>query len=224
MDLTTEQEKDAHTMVSIRESIQKVQAIDEHSVVSLGGLAQQIGLDSFMSLRELAKYLDPEQITFKTGEAKVGDVKGWGEWTLFSNGYWMFRGHLHDSGTLVGDYYTLVMSLNYVGASGEIISVKQEGKLGAVVGGSRDVDWEQRNRNAEIAANWSNIIAQGCTWRLHTDPDLKKLGAVLGEIVLTLGGVGIMILVATNSSNNSDCYVGYDPIEEKAYLTCPVKH
>jgi hypothetical protein len=210
-------------MVSIRESIQKVQAIDEHSVVSLGELAQQIGLDSFMSLRELAKYLDPEQITFKTGEAKAGDVKGWGEWTLFSNGYWMFRGHLHDSGTIVGDYYTLVMSLNYVEASGEIITVQQEGRLGAVVGGSRDVDWLQRGRDTRIAANWSNIVAQGCTWRLHTDPDLKKLRNVLGEIVLTLGSSLLLVLVASNSSNNSDCYVGYDPIEEKAYVTCPVK-
>jgi hypothetical protein len=172
----------------------------------------------------LAKYLDPEQITFKTGEAKAGDVKGWGEWTLFSNGRWMFRGHLHDSGTLVGDFYTFVMSLNYVvESSREIISVKQEGRLGAVVGGERNVDWSQQGKDAKIAADWSNIVAQGCTWRLHTDPDHKKLRELLGEIVATLGGSLLLVLAAINSSNNSDCYVGYDPIEDKAYLTCPVK-
>lgn len=210
-------------MVSIRESIQKVQAIDDQSVVSLGGLAQQVGLDAFVSLRELAGYLDPEHITFKTGEAKAGDVKGWGEWTLFSNGYWMFRGHLHDGGTIVGDYYTLTMYVNAVDASGAVLSVQQEGKLGAFIGGSRNADWELKGRDAKIAANWSNIVAQGVTWRLDVDPDLKKLRQIILDFILTLGTVGFYLLVAQNSTNNEDCYIEYDHIDNKTSLRCPLK-
>jgi len=205
-------------MVSLREATQIAEFPDP--VISLRRLAHPYGLGPSLSLQELIGELDPEQITFKTGEIKAGDVKGWGELTVLSNGYWIFRGHLHDSGTIVGDHYRFVMALKHVDDSGEALAVNQQGTLGAIVGGSRNADWEQKGRDPKLAAaNWHDIVSQGATYTLKVDPDLKKLAGVIGEFVLTLGAIGLYFLTAGNAKN---CRREIDPVTGNEVIRCPV--
>lgn len=205
-------------MLSLREATQKAGFND--SVISLQSLAPSFGLGPNLSLQALIGDLIPEQVTFETGDIKAGDVKGWGELTLFSNGYWMFKGHLHDSGTIVGDHYVFAMTLNYVDGSGEAITVKKDGKLGAAVGGSRNVDWDEQGRDQRIAANWPNIVSKGVSHTLKVDPDLGKLASVIFEILGTIGAVAAYFLLAGHSK---DCIREYDAVTDREVIRCRVQ-
>jgi hypothetical protein len=155
-------------MLSLREATHTAGFSDP--VISLQRLAPAYGLGPSLSLHELIRDLVPEHVTFNTGEMEAGDVKGWAELTIRSNGSWLFRGHLHDSGTLFGDLYLFVITLNYVDESRHLIAMQQQGTLG-ISGTAQNADWEQQGREPRIKANWQNYASHGMTPKLAVSPD-----------------------------------------------------
>ncbi len=178
-------------------------------VISLQRLAPHYHLGPSLSLQDLMGDLVPEHVTFNTGEIKAGDVKGWAELTILSNGYWLFRGHLHDSGTFFGDHYLLAIALNYVDESRHIIAVQQQGKLG-VSGDSQRVDWEQQGREPKIKANWHHLVSHGMTPRLAVSPDISDFTVVLANVLLGIATVGAVFLFP-KTSNGNNCRQVIDP-------------
>lgn len=173
-------------------------------VISARGVAQSLQLASPISLRALMD--KPVSVIFETGEISAGDVSGWAQLGLLSNGFWSFRGHLHDSGTIFGDKYALVVALNFVDSSGNALAVQQEGALGGgVTGGSRDVDWQQDGFDPVIAENWNRIRELGITARLEVGPDIGQIVAgIFAGLATGLIAVGIIILATGGKGTKCD--------------------
>ncbi len=205
-------------MLSLREAALQTGFPDP--VISVQRLTSPYFLGPSPSLRDLIGDLVPEQVTFNTGEIKAGDVKGWGAWTIFSNGYWLFRGHLHDSGTLLGDDYVFVIALNYVDESGQAIAVAQQGTLG-ISGTAQNADWAHQGRDPRIKANWHNFASHGVTFRLRAETDLDALGKTLRDIGLVIITAGaILVLPALLAPHLKDCRQGIDRDTGQAVWRC----
>jgi hypothetical protein len=209
-------------MLSLREAARATGFPDP--VISVQRLTSPYFLGPSPSLRDLIGDLVPEQVTFNTGEMKAGDVKGWAALTIFSNGQWLLRGHVHDSGTILGDDYVFVIALNYVDASGQALAVTEKGTLKITSSKARNDDWGQQGAERRIKANWHNYASHGATWRLRATTDLDALGKILLEIggVLATGG---FILLATTFGPHikaDECRQETDPVTGREVLTCPI--
>jgi hypothetical protein len=207
-------------MLSLREAARATGFPDP--IISVQHLTSPYFLGPSPSLRDLIADLVPEQVTFNTGEIKAGDVKGWGALTIFSNGQWLFRGHLHDSGTLLGDDYVFVIALNYVDASGQAIAVAQQGTLG-ISGTAQNADWEQQGSDPRIKTNWQNYASHGVTFRLRATTDLDALGKTLLEIGKVIGTAGLILVVtAVTAPHLKNCQHGIDPVTGREVSRCEV--
>lgn len=179
--------------------------------ISLRELGKSLRLQPPISLRELINR--PAQIVYSTGWLTAGDVSGWADIAILSNGYWSFRGHVHDNGTIFGDKYTLVIALQYADSSGKTVAVKQDGTLGAVTGRSRDGDWQQEGYDPFISNNWDNIRSLGYSASLRAETDSSQVW----PFVMPILAIGMAILGATSSKKttwgkdeNNNPYVNFD--------------
>jgi hypothetical protein len=103
-------------------------------------------------LFSLAGHVYPREKTW-TYEKRSGDVSVQGELTIRADGTWRWKASLHDSGTVVGDWFGTGVAINLFetkmigGTRGEVTPTQYPlvmlptfatGYLGAAVGGSRD--------------------------------------------------------------------------------------
>ncbi len=210
-------------MLSLREAARATGFTDP--VISVQRLTSPYFLAPSPSLRDLIGDLVPDQVTFNTGEMEAGDVKGWAALTIFSNGHWLFRGHVHDSGTILGDDYVFVMTLNYVDESGKALAIAEQGTLKITSGAARNDDWSQQGAERRIKANWHNYASHGMTWRLRATTDLDALGKILlviGKIIWTAGLIFLVSAAAGHYIKTDECRQETDPITNREVLRCPV--
>jgi hypothetical protein len=137
-----------------------------------------------------------EQMIWHSGPMNAGDVSGWADLGMVSNGDWSFRGHLHDNGMIVGDTFGFAVAFRFL-VGNNVGTIVQTGDLGAVFGGSRDADWQQPGSSTWIAQNWDAIIAQGVVWDLEVKSDpgqvIQEIVAAV-EIAAVVVAVGFMLL------------------------------
>ncbi len=207
-------------MLSLREAARATGFPDP--VLSVQRLTTPYYLGPVVSLRELIGDLVPEQVTFNTGEMEAGNVKGWAALTIFSNGHWLLRGRLHDSGTLLGDDYVFVMALNYVDESGQAIAVGKQGTLG-ISGDGQNADLGQQGAERRIKANWHNFASHGVTWRLRATTDLDALAKTLRDIGLVIVTAGAIVLLHPLLSGHlENCRHETDPLTGDPVGRCDV--
>lgn len=94
---------------------------------------------------DLTANVYPPSVTWHY-DFQVGDVHHVGDMTIRSDGTWKWKAHLHDRGTIYGDYYSVVIWLNipYSNDGTSSPGGYQNGQLGGgVFGGSQDADIEK---------------------------------------------------------------------------------
>jgi hypothetical protein len=102
-------------------------------VMSYPGESQSLGLEANVY---------PTAVTWHYDQ-QIGDVHHVGDLTIRSDGTWKWQAHLHDRGTIYGDYYSVGawVNLPYTGLRGAYPGGWATGQLGGgVFGGSQDAD------------------------------------------------------------------------------------
>lgn len=183
------------SMKSLRETARKSGLFNPP--ISIKELGKNLRLQPPFSLLDLVSR--PAQIVYSTGSLISGDVSGWADLAILSDGHWSFRGHLHDNGTIFGDEYLFVMALQYADASGKVVAVQQKGTLGAVTGGSRDVDWQQDGHDPFISDNWDDIRRQGYRASLTAGIDSSQIWPV----VMPIAFIAMAILGASTAEKTT---------------------
>ena len=158
--------------------------------------AQGVGMSAPIHLRDLDNQLDPEQVILDSGPIVFSDstpVSGEAQVGLLSNGFWSFRGHVHNSGFL-GFNYVCAAALDVKDPSGNPLAFANSGTIhGTADIGSRDDSWQQDGQNQVIADAWDRVKTSGLTARMHvsTDPigviETVLVGLFAGAVTLLTG-------------------------------------
>jgi hypothetical protein len=189
-------------MKSLKQAIQKAEPIIGRISfpVSLRKLAHRVQLSSLpTSLKTLIQTQPkPEHLILQSGELHADTVRGWVQLGISSDGFWSFRGHVHENG-FVGHNYAFTVALEFVDSSGNVPIFSQEGALGGAVNpfDSRDEDWQQDGQSAILNQNWETIRGQGIRSKLHvaTDP-FQVVAVVFMPLVIIAAGVGYILFGA----------------------------
>jgi hypothetical protein len=133
-------------------------------------------------------------IIWRSGQIHAGQVMGWAELALLWDGRYSFHGHLHDNSSVQGDNFAIAMTPKFNGGAPRVF--KEEGSLGALVGPSRDYDWQHDGSDPWIAQYWDQIASQGFSGTLQTSPSLDQLfDLILSALgILALGGAAVILL------------------------------
>jgi hypothetical protein len=136
--------------------------------------------------------LPPQTVVLDSGPLGPSTVSSSAQLAMNSDGYWSFRGNIHESG-FIGHDYAFAMTLDFLDASGKAVSFLQEGTVHGTTDpfGSRDDDWQQNGHSSLIADNWVIIKTKGIRSNLHvsTNP-IQAVEAVFAPIVLALSAAG----------------------------------
>jgi hypothetical protein len=126
------------------------------------------------------------------GPLSSGDVEcTWAKVLVQSDGAWQFNGHLHDHGTILGDQFVLGFAFTHTGAPpgfGDLV----HGKLGAVLGPSRDLDFrvppfiagDPGGEPSWISEHWQEVFAGQVTFRLVASADLSTPVSDLADLAV----------------------------------------
>ena len=155
------------------------------------------------SIKALGK-LPPKTVTFDSGEFAAGSVIGNCQLAINSDGFWSFKGHVHEGG-IVGDEYVMALGLvDLKDAAGANFVAHHTGTIhGTLVPGSSDDNWEggpgDSGFDQRIVDHWDAAVNSGSRSTLHV---ATTVGDVIGIIVegLALGGA-----VAFFGSGNAKC-------------------
>lgn len=188
-------------MLSLRDSVKYPE-----KDISMKELAEKLGLPAKISLRTL---IAPESFIANIEDLSAGDVHGWAKLTIFSNGIWLYSGHVTDDGILFGDKYSVTIWFEYSNESGQIVA-KQDGE----VEDDKMDDWNFGGRDPWIYANWENIRASGFAYQynLHTDWDIDWWDDVFKWPVKVLGYVAAVaaFILLGHALKDGDCYPYFD--------------
>lgn len=182
-------------MTSLRRAIRKYGSTARPA--SLRALARQTGLAPPVSVRQLERRLDPEELVLKSGALGPSTTTGRAELALQSNGFWSYRGRVRESG-LVGHNYLFAVALDVQDPSGKVITFVNEGNVkGTTTPGSSDDEWQQNGHSAFIADQWDTVKRTRADFRLRvsTDP-FQVVTTVLAGLFVGAAAVGYAVFVS----------------------------
>lgn len=129
------------------------------------------------------------------GQTTPATLGGWAQFWANSDGFWSFRGHVHDSGF----FDLFYASLAVLDLGDPTVSAKVFQKDGSVTGtgnpfGSRDDDWTQEGVDSSIADNWNVVKNAIVHFRLHASAEVfDVLEVVLAPFLAEIGVVKFLI-------------------------------
>jgi hypothetical protein len=124
-----------------------------------------------------------------SGQTTPATLGGWAELWMNSDGFWSFRGHVHDSGFFDLFYASLVV-VNPHDANLKTPVFQQNGSVTGSGNpfGSNDDNWTQNGQDPFISDNWDKIKTAAATFRLHAQAEaFDVLEVVLAPEMLVLG-------------------------------------
>jgi hypothetical protein len=145
-----------------------------------------------------------ETVHFDTGHLGPSTDTGNAELWLSSEGFWSYRGWVHESGAF-GHNYVLGMALTYDDGSGRPFTFANQGTVhGTFDVGSRDDSWTQDGYDRRIADNWDVIKYTGWRANLHvaTNP-LAITEAVLIGLAIGVGVAGFTLFAGSPDTHCS---------------------
>jgi hypothetical protein len=193
-------------MKSLKETIQKAEPIVGRISypITVRALAKRFQFQSLpISLKTLMETQPkPEQLVLESGKVHAGTVGGWAQLGISSDGFWSFRGHVHEDG-FVGNNYALTITLEFIDSSSNVPIFLQEGVVGGTVNpfDSRDEDWQQDGQNSIFNQNWETIRNQGIRTNLHVDTDpLQVVETILWPLVAVAAAVGYILILSDSDT------------------------
>ncbi len=152
---------------------------------------------------------NPETIVFRSGEIATDTVSGWAELWVNDQGYWHYKGHVHDS-AFFGDSYTMGTILEFGDEANRVAGASHSGTLqGTVALGDRDDDWADSGWNDLIRDNWGLIRDRGkATTALHqATSGLDVLeGILVGLPIAVLGAILVALIASPDTTCNTQAY------------------
>jgi hypothetical protein len=196
-------------MKSLKQTVQEAEPIVGRisSPINVRALANRFQLRlSPISLKTLVETPSkPEHLILESGELNADTVRGWAQLGISSDGFWSFRGHVHEDG-FVGHNYAFTVALEFIDLSGNVPIFSQEGGLGGTVDpfDSRDEDWQQDGQSSMFNQNWETIRSQGIRTNLHvaTDP-FQVVETVFLPLIAAVVAIGF-ILFASDSDTKCE--------------------
>jgi hypothetical protein len=174
----------------------------------------------------------PDSATLSSGPLSTeAAINGWHELTIYSNGGWNYKGHLHDSGLL--SYDVAVASVpHFQDANGRVLAFSHQTHLqgSQIPDPQRDRDWDDSNFEPIIRDNWEVLRNCGVTTtvRVSTNAwDVVEL-IVAGLVVAFFTAVGLAIIHMFVSGDWKVCSaqktITRDPVtgEEKPGVVFPI--
>ncbi|MFF0492109.1 hypothetical protein ACFYTQ_24025 [Nocardia sp. NPDC004068] len=173
-------------MIAIRDAARKFVPVGAR--LSLRELAGRLGTGP--SAGRLARQLEPQARLINSGMLGPSTTDGFFELVLFSDGYWTFKGHAHESG-LVGHDYTAALVLTYVDPENHVYAWSNTGTIhGTTDIGSRDDDWQQDGWDPRISRHWDEL--RTCEWRAELHVSTNPW-AVVEAIAAGIGVAGAAV-------------------------------
>jgi uncharacterized protein with LGFP repeats len=141
---------------------------------------------------------------FDTGPMRASFVSGSAQLAITSNGFWSFRGNVHDAG-FVGHNYAVGIAIDFRDAGGRAKAVTQEGSLhGTLAIGSRDDDWQQNGPDtpdAFLIDNWDALQNVGIKWTLHVSTSaIDVVETILFPLAAVVVAVAIILFVHSDDT------------------------
>lgn len=117
-------------------------------------------------------------------------ITGWVELTINSEGFFTYRGHLHDSGW-VGYHVSVASALNFQDKDGGVIVATEDTHLGGTSSPfeDRNHDWNWSGFEPRIRDNWDVLSTRGLTTVTKVNVTVgdavaaAAAGAVIGAVV-----------------------------------------
>jgi hypothetical protein len=155
-----------------------------------------------------------DALVFDTGPMRADYVTGWAQLAITSNGFWSFRGHVHDA-AFIGHNYAVGVAIDFRDASGKTIAVTQEGSLhGTLAVGDRVDDWQQNGSDTPdsfIVDNWDALRHVGIKWTLHVSTSaIDVVETIVFPLTVVVIGAGL-ILFASDPKTTCTWFPGPDP-------------
>ncbi|MFB8274812.1 hypothetical protein [Nocardia colli] len=176
-------------MVVLREAAKKF--VPAGHRLSMRELSNQLGTGS--SGTRLARQLLPEFRLISSGMLGPSTTDGFFELVLFSDGFWTFKGHVHESG-LIGHDYGAALVLTYVDPDGHVYAWGNSGTVhGTTDIGSRDDDWQQDGWDRRISQHWDDL--RDCSWKAELHVSTNAL-AVIEAITAGIVVAGVAVVAA----------------------------
>jgi hypothetical protein len=149
-------------------------------------------------------HTDNNANVFDVGDAKVWDtgsmnasfVSGTAQFGITSNGFWSFRGEVHDAG-FFGHNYAVGIVVDFRDAGGNAKAVTQEGSLhGTMAAGDRSDNWQQNGGDPDpfIIDNWDALQNSDIKWTLHVSTSaIDIVETILYPLVVIVAAVAIIL-------------------------------
>jgi len=122
------------------------------------------------SLRALMDVLSPETLTFRS-DMDLNDVAISSTLTVHSNGEYVWDGRADDSGTLLGDVYSLSVSLTQASPDNLTFALVQNGELDA----GKHENWHQFGNSRWLSDHWDLVVVSNARWRLSQRTEIGTL-------------------------------------------------
>jgi hypothetical protein len=197
-------------MLSLRETINAAEAIRQVPVFppgDIGALAEESGLTTPVSLRQLISWLDGlpfDTATYSSGAMTASYVHGSAQLGVQSDGQVSFRGHVEEHG-ITGDNFTFLAALVGVTdeASGATLAFAHQGNVEGTgnIGGNHSADFQVDSSNEAIADQWSTAQNTSVNFRLHVD---LNFGQLTEGLVSGLFGFDVLLMILAGSGSGGD--------------------
>jgi hypothetical protein len=156
-----------------------------------------------ISVFALIRHLDPEVIVLDQLLGPSTTTLST-QLALMSNGFWSYRGSIHESG-LVGHNYSCTFALDVRDPLGKTIVFEHHGTIrGLVIPGDSDDSWQQDGHSPFIADTWDTVKLATGTAHLHvsTEPMDAFLVTSAGAVALAVGA----FVALTMSGSDVKCH------------------
>lgn len=207
-------------MVSIRESVKKWGFTNPP--VSIKEWGHKLRSSSPISLKNLANL--PISVVFSSGNLGPSTVTGSAELAIHSDGFWNFRGTIHESGFL-GHNYAFAVVLDELDHSGKAIGKYHEGKVGGTIDpfDSRDDSWYETYQDQYISDNWDIIVNSGAKFNLHVSTDPIQVLELAVAPLVAAAAVGVVILGGKAAPDGCHYSSNLSDIRDNTYagFSCP---
>jgi hypothetical protein len=171
--------------------------------LSIRDTASHLGLRGPISCRDLIRRLKPQYYNADSGDLGPSTITGRAQLVLFSDGFWTYRGHVHESGA-IGHDYAFATVINYRGPDGKAYAFANSDTVHGLDVGSRDSDWQQDGWDQRISAQWDAIASSSWKADLHVSTDAAAVvELILAGLGLAAVGVGAAIFVG---DPNTHCH------------------
>lgn len=159
------------------------------SVEGLEGRFQQAGLKAVpRSLRTLLDFFGRSTLVFNQ-DMNLNDVSTFSKLTIHSDGKYLWEGTASDDGFILGDVYSLAVSLTRASPDNFTFALSHQGDMGA---GKSD-HWTQSGTSAWLRDHWDLALTSQARWRLSQR-------AEIGTLINLIFGLGIVQPAPTSPS------------------------